>query len=213
EKQKSHSGSPAREEGEAEGEEGDNQAEGSEVTEKDEETASHSKVRLEEDGEEYGYDETNENQEEGVHSDNSSEEMDKESKLETARPRRMTEISLKTTVHPLPIGTSFFIFSHKNRFRVTCHWLCNHSYFGNIILVCIMISSAMLAAEDPLNASSERNQILNYFDYFFTTVFTVEICLKMISYGFVLHEGAFCRSAFNLLDLLVVCVSLISMFF
>jgi len=34
----------------------------------------------------------------------------------------------------------------------------------------------------------------------------------MITYGFVLHDGAFCRSAFNLLDLLVVFVSLIAMF-
>jgi voltage-dependent calcium channel L type alpha-1D len=51
---------------------------------------------------------------------------------------------------------------------------------------------------------------LNHFDYFFTTVFTIEIALKVISYGMLLHDGAFCRSAFNLLDLLVVCVSLIS---
>lgn len=55
-------------------------------------------------------------------------------------------------------------------------------------------------------------QILNYFDYFFTTIFTIELALKLISYGFVLHKGAFCRSAFNLLDLLVVCVSLVSIF-
>uniref|UniRef100_A0A182UKH3 Voltage-dependent L-type calcium channel subunit alpha n=1 Tax=Anopheles melas TaxID=34690 RepID=A0A182UKH3_9DIPT len=100
-----------------------------------------------------------------------------------------------------------------NIFRIFCHWLCNHSTFGNIILVCIMFSSAMLAAEDPLNANSERNQILNYFDYFFTSVFTIELLLKLVSYGFLFHDGAFCRSAFNLLDLLVVCVSLISMFF
>lgn len=53
-------------------------------------------------------------------------------------------------------------------------------------------------------------QILNHFDYFFTTVFTIEIALKVIAYGLVFHKGAFCRSAFNLLDLLVVCVSLIS---
>jgi voltage-dependent calcium channel L type alpha-1D len=56
-------------------------------------------------------------------------------------------------------------------------------------------------------------QFLNYFDYFFTTVFTIELFLKMVSYGFILHDGAFCRSSFNLLDLLVVCVSLISIFF
>ncbi len=65
------------------------------------------------------------------------------------------------------------------RFRVACHYICNHSYFGNIVLVCIMVSSAMLAAEDPLNSNSERNKILNYFDYFFTTIFTVEVCLKV----------------------------------
>ena len=32
----------------------------------------------------------------------------------------------------------------------------------NIMLVCILISSAMLAAEDPLNADSSRNQVSNY---------------------------------------------------
>merc|ERR1719188_599194 len=113
----------------------------------------------------------------------------------------------------MPKESSLFIFSSKNRFRVMCHFICNHSYFGNIVLVCIMISSAMLAAEDPLRADSPRNKILNYFDYFFTTIFTIEVCLKVISYGFILHPGAFCRAGFNLLDLLVVAVSLISFMF
>ncbi|XP_051160359.1 muscle calcium channel subunit alpha-1 isoform X2 [Leptopilina boulardi] len=128
----------------------------------------------------------------------------------SARPRRMSEFNMATKTQPIPPGSAFFIFSQKSRFRIFCHWVCNHSYFGNVILVCIMISSAMLAAEDPLKSTSPRNLILNYFDYFFTTVFTIEICLKMISYGAFIHDGAFCRSAFNLLDLLVVCVSLIS---
>ncbi|CAL4062820.1 unnamed protein product, partial [Meganyctiphanes norvegica] len=118
-----------------------------------------------------------------------------------------------TKVLPIPKYTSFFIFSHTNSFRVFCHAVCNHSLFGNIILVCILISSGMLAAEDPLRSDSERNRILNYFDIFFTTVFTIEICLKVISYGFILHPGAFLRSAFNLLDILVVAVSLISFTF
>jgi hypothetical protein len=113
----------------------------------------------------------------------------------------------------MPKESSLFIFSSKNRFRVMCHFICNHSYFGNIVLVCIMISSAMLAAEDPLRSDSPRNKILNYFDYFFTTIFTIEVCLKVISYGFILHTGAFCRAGFNLLDLLVVAVSLISFMF
>ncbi|XP_030377282.1 voltage-dependent calcium channel type D subunit alpha-1 isoform X2 [Scaptodrosophila lebanonensis] len=129
----------------------------------------------------------------------------------TARPRRMSEVNTATKILPIPPGTSFFLFSQTNRFRVFCHWLCNHSNFGNIILCCIMFSSAMLAAENPLKADADLNKVLNKFDYFFTAVFTIELILKLISYGFVLHDGAFCRSAFNLLDLLVVCVSLISL--
>nr|CAD7401311.1 unnamed protein product [Timema poppensis] len=195
----------------------------------------------------------------------------------SARPRRLSEFNMGNTAQPIPQATSFFIFSQSNRFRVFCHWLCNHSYFGNLILASIMISSAMLAAEDPLNSTGGRNDksfalskenttgyaeniclqvsahnycchlhmhiptfmdgtnahttsyclggfvlldahyledrnVLSKFDNVFTTIFTIEISLKMISYGFVLHDGAFCRSAFNLLDLLVVFVSLVATF-
>ncbi|CAH8488523.1 unnamed protein product [Schistosoma rodhaini] len=110
----------------------------------------------------------------------------------------------------MPPHSAFFIFADTNKFRIFCHNVVCFSHFGNIVLVCILVSSILLAAEDPLHANSPRNRILNMFDYFFTSVFTVEITLKMISYGFVLHEGAFCRSVFNLLDLIVVCVALVS---
>ena len=56
-------------------------------------------------------------------------------------------------------------------------------------------------------------QILNYFDYFFTTIFTIECLFKIIAYGFLFHPGSFCRSGFNMLDLAVVAVSLISFVF
>jgi len=129
------------------------------------------------------------------------------------KERRMMSESPINKVMPIPEYSALFVFGYDNSFRKMCHFICNHSYFGNVVLVCIMVSSAMLAAEDPLNSNSERNRILNYFDYFFTTIFTIEVCLKVISYGFILHPGAFCRSGFNLLDLLVVAVSLISFIF
>ncbi len=44
-----------------------------------------------------------------------------------------------------------------------CHYICNHSYFNNVVLVCILVSSVMLAAEDPLNASSYRNIVSHHF--------------------------------------------------
>ncbi|XP_013916142.1 PREDICTED: voltage-dependent L-type calcium channel subunit alpha-1D-like isoform X1 [Thamnophis sirtalis] len=73
-----------------------------------------------------------------------------------------------------------------------------------------MLSSASLAAEDPIRSHSFRNNILGYFDYAFTAIFTVEILLKLTVFGAFLHKGSFCRNYFNLLDLLVVGVSLVS---
>lgn len=235
EKNKSHSGSPARDEvsGEQDGDRGEGtggEDEGggtdlyrdpnetmedyepaldTETSEKSEDMNTHGKVRLNLESDEEVEEE--EVEQTGIQGNFFSD--DGTDQGVSARPRRMSEFNMATKTQPIPAGSAFFIFAQNNRFRIFCHWLCNHSYFGNVILVCIMISSAMLAAEDPLRAASPRNLVLNHFDYFFTTVFTIEIWLKMISYGFIIHDGAFCRSAFNLLDLVVVIASLVSMSF
>ncbi|XP_035871899.1 voltage-dependent L-type calcium channel subunit alpha-1S isoform X2 [Phyllostomus discolor] len=127
------------------------------------------------------------------------------------RPRPLAELQLKEKAVPIPEASSFFIFSPTNKIRVLCHRIVNATWFTNFILLFIMLSSAALAAEDPIRAESMRNQILGYFDIAFTSVFTVEIILKMTTYGAFLHKGSFCRNYFNLLDLLVVAVSLVSM--
>ncbi|XP_045392011.1 voltage-dependent L-type calcium channel subunit alpha-1S [Lemur catta] len=126
------------------------------------------------------------------------------------RPRPLAELQLKEKAVPIPDASSFFIFSPTNKIRVLCHRIVNATWFTNFILLFILLSSAALAAEDPIRAESMRNQILKHFDIGFTSVFTVEIVLKMTTYGAFLHEGSFCRSYFNMLDLLVVAVSLIS---
>uniref|UniRef100_A0A674E5E9 Voltage-dependent L-type calcium channel subunit alpha n=1 Tax=Salmo trutta TaxID=8032 RepID=A0A674E5E9_SALTR len=126
------------------------------------------------------------------------------------RPQRLSDLSIKEKTPPIPEGSAFFIFSNTNPVRVACHKLINHHIFTNLILVFIMLSSVSLAAEDPIRNFSARNIILGYFDYAFTAIFTVEILLKMTAFGAFLHKGAFCRNYFNLLDLLVVGVSLVS---
>ncbi|XP_056660134.1 voltage-dependent L-type calcium channel subunit alpha-1D isoform X4 [Monodelphis domestica] len=126
------------------------------------------------------------------------------------RPRRISELNMKEKIIPIPEGSAFFILSKTNPIRVGCHRLINHHIFTNLILVFIMLSSASLAAEDPIRSHSFRNIILGYFDYAFTAIFTVEILLKMTTFGAFLHKGAFCRNYFNLLDMLVVGVSLVS---
>ncbi|KAF1441107.1 Voltage-dependent L-type calcium channel subunit alpha-1S, partial [Pygoscelis papua] len=127
------------------------------------------------------------------------------------RPRPLAELQLKEKAVPMPEASSFFIFSPTNKFRMLCHRIVNATWFTNFILLFILLSSISLAAEDPIRAESFRNQVLGYFDIGFTSVFTVEIVLKMTAYGAFLHKGSFCRNSFNILDLLVVAVSLISM--
>uniref|UniRef100_A0A4W5NJF2 Voltage-dependent L-type calcium channel subunit alpha n=1 Tax=Hucho hucho TaxID=62062 RepID=A0A4W5NJF2_9TELE len=126
------------------------------------------------------------------------------------RPQRLSDLSVKEKTPPIPEG------SLSTKHRILCKHihtdflLTNHHIFTNLILVFIMLSSVSLAAEDPIRNFSARNIILGYFDYAFTAIFTVEILLKMTAFGAFLHKGAFCRNYFNLLDLLVVGVSLVS---
>ncbi|KAF4072330.1 hypothetical protein AMELA_G00261950 [Ameiurus melas] len=127
------------------------------------------------------------------------------------RPRPMADLQLKETVVPMPEASAFFIFGPQNKFRKLCHRAINATPFTNFILLLILLSSISLAAEDPIDPKSFRNKILAYADIVFTTVFTIEIVLKMTVYGAFLHKGSFCRNAFNILDLIVVVVSLMSM--
>uniref|UniRef100_A0A669CPL7 Voltage-dependent L-type calcium channel subunit alpha n=1 Tax=Oreochromis niloticus TaxID=8128 RepID=A0A669CPL7_ORENI len=127
------------------------------------------------------------------------------------RPRPMADLQLKEEAVPLPEASSFFIFGPQNKFRKLCYKIINASSFTNLILLFILLSSISLAAEDPIDPKSYRNQILAYADIVFTSVFTIEIVLKMTVYGAFMHKGSFCRNSFNILDLIVVGVSLLSM--
>ncbi|XP_029990983.1 calcium channel, voltage-dependent, L type, alpha 1D subunit, a isoform X3 [Sphaeramia orbicularis] len=173
-------------------------------------------------------DDKDEKEEEEDNDDTAAEEEDPE--VPSGPRPAISELVKKEKITPIPEGSAFFIFSTTNPVRVFCHRLINHHIFTNLILVFIMLSSVSLAAEDPIRNFSARNIILGYFDYAFTAIFTVEIVLKvlgyadyvftsmftfeiilkMTTYGAFLHKGAFCRNYFNLLDLLVVGVSLVS---
>ena len=48
------------------------------------------------------------------------------------------------------------------------------------IMIVISASSVALAAEDPRGDLSKKNEYLNYMDFIFTGVFTVEMILKVI---------------------------------
>lgn len=116
---------------------------------------------------------------------------------------------------PRPIlpYSSMFILSSTNPIRVFAHNIVNMAYFEPFIMTIIVASSISLAAEDPVLEDSEWNMVLNYFDYAFTLVFTVEMLLKVIDLGVMLHPGSYGRDFWNLLDAIVVICALIAFAF
>ncbi|XP_076348335.1 voltage-dependent calcium channel type A subunit alpha-1-like [Tachypleus tridentatus] len=109
----------------------------------------------------------------------------------------------------LPYSSMFFL-SPTNPVRRAAHYIVNLRYFDLFIMIVISLSSIALAAEDPVMEDSEKNRILNYFDYAFTGVFTMEMMLKVIDQGVVFHPGSYCRDPWNILDAIVVVCALVA---
>uniref|UniRef100_H3ATC4 Voltage-dependent P/Q-type calcium channel subunit alpha n=1 Tax=Latimeria chalumnae TaxID=7897 RepID=H3ATC4_LATCH len=84
---------------------------------------------------------------------------------------------------PMPPYSSMFILSTTNPLRRACHYIVNLRYFEMCILMVIAMSSIALAAEDPVQPDSTRNNVLRYFDYVFTGVFTFEMVIKVRDRG------------------------------
>ncbi|KAK3519972.1 hypothetical protein QTP70_009637 [Hemibagrus guttatus] len=114
---------------------------------------------------------------------------------------------------PMPPYSSMFILSTTNPFRRMCHYIVTLRYFEMCILLVIAMSSIALAAEDPVWPDSPRNNVLRYFDYVFTGVFTFEMLIKMVDLGLVLHQGSYFRDLWNILDFIVVSGALVAFAF
>ncbi|KAI4797714.1 hypothetical protein KUCAC02_024909, partial [Chaenocephalus aceratus] len=114
---------------------------------------------------------------------------------------------------PMPPFSSCFIMSTTNPFRKCCHYILTLKYFEFSILSVIAMSSIALAAEDPVSPDSPRNNVLRYFDYVFTGVFTFEMLIKMVVLGLFLHQGAYFRDLWNILDFIVVSGALVAFAF
>ncbi|XP_072765463.1 voltage-dependent calcium channel type A subunit alpha-1 isoform X2 [Anoplolepis gracilipes] len=114
---------------------------------------------------------------------------------------------------PMLPYSSMFILSPTNPVRRAAHWVVNLRYFDFFIMVVISLSSIALAAEDPVSESAPRNRILNYFDYAFTGVFTIEMVLKIVDLGIILHPGSYLREFWNIMDAVVVICAMVSFAF
>ncbi|XP_043065453.1 voltage-dependent calcium channel type A subunit alpha-1 isoform X13 [Drosophila ficusphila] len=151
-------------------------------------------------------------QADGVHVENGDGAVvpSKSSKGKKKEEEKKEEEEVTEGPKPMLPYSSMFILSPTNPIRRGAHWVVNLPYFDFFIMVVISMSSIALAAEDPVRENSRRNKILNYFDYAFTGVFTIEMLLKIVDLGVILHPGSYLREFWNIMDAVVVICAAVS---
>jgi hypothetical protein len=122
-----------------------------------------------------------------------------------------------------PEGTSLFLLNQKNGFRVALYRFIEWKWFDRLILLLILISSVLLAIDQPYitfcsgqveGATMDCHltyQVIKMADTVLTFLFLGEFLLKNIALGVVLHKDAYWRDSWNILDGSLVIISLISL--
>jgi hypothetical protein len=95
---------------------------------------------------------------------------------------------------------SLYLFSKENSFRRACYLIYQNYWFERIIILMIVLSSIKLGVDTyspSFPETSSFHSISGGMDTFFTWVFIVEFCLKVISMGFIMDEGSYLRDQWN----------------
>lgn len=107
------------------------------------------------------------------------------------------------------------VLGKNNVFRIWCSKLVGHPWFDHSILFLIGCSTVLLALENPLeDPESSYVKTLKKIDVVVSIIFTGELVIKIIVYGFCFNGAeSYIKNAWNQMDFLIVTVSIISMTF
>lgn len=138
---------------------------------------------------------------------------------EAEASKKQTEDAMKDCTGFIPgeppelIDNSLFCFVPTNPVRMSLSHVVVHPVFDNFILFLIIASTITLAMDGPtLDPDSDLAAVLKNLDYVFTTIFTIELFMKVIVYGLIMSETAYLRDSWNVLDAFIVTISLLSVF-
>ncbi|CAD5222212.1 unnamed protein product [Bursaphelenchus xylophilus] len=108
--------------------------------------------------------------------------------------------------------SSLFIFSPKNKIRIFCLKLTQKKWFDYTILAFIGVNCITLAMERPsIPPQSVERTFLIVTGYIFTFIFTVEMTMKVIANGCFVGKGSYFKDGWNILDGILVIISLINL--
>ncbi|KAJ8283882.1 hypothetical protein COCON_G00027320 [Conger conger] len=105
---------------------------------------------------------------------------------------------------------SLYLFPPQSRFRVTCSKIIKHKMFDHIVLSIIFLNCITIAMERPrIDPTSAERIFLRVSNYIFTSIFVAEMTVKVAALGFCLGQNAYLKSSWNMLDGMLVMISVI----
>jgi len=112
---------------------------------------------------------------------------------------------------PLPPINSCGLFSPTNSFRIMCGNIVASFYFEAFIQAVIFSSSCSLILDNPLeNPDTPTSKAFAVFELISTVIFSMEMLVKVITFGFALNKRAYLRNSWNVLDFIIVTTSILS---
>ncbi|XP_064818471.1 voltage-dependent T-type calcium channel subunit alpha-1H-like isoform X4 [Oncorhynchus masou masou] len=105
---------------------------------------------------------------------------------------------------------NLYLFSPRNSFRVWAKGMISHKMFDHVVLLFIFLNCITIALERPgiLPHSTER-VFLGVSNYVFTIIFLAEMTVKIVALGFCWGKQSYLKSSWNVLDGILVFVSLV----
>ncbi|CAL8305145.1 unnamed protein product [Merluccius merluccius] len=105
---------------------------------------------------------------------------------------------------------ALYLFSPQNPFRMWCQGMISHKMFDHVVLVFIFLNCITIALERPdIQPHSAERVFLSVSNYVFTVIFLAEMAVKVIALGFCCGEQSYLQSSWNVLDGVLVFVSLV----
>lgn len=98
--------------------------------------------------------------------------------------------------------------------RSGCVRLVCDKRLDHFILLVILANSVFMLLEPLENEASSTDAVLSMaVEWVCMTIFTLELCIRLVACGIICHTGAFFHDAWNIIDLAVVCPFWILIFF
>ena len=111
-------------------------------------------------------------------------------------------------------ASSCFFLDPDNRFRRFIFAVVDHRYFERAVLAIIVLNCITLILATPwIEDQPGVYIIVDVGEYLFQILFTIEMVLKIIALGFVLHPHSYLRSNWNRIDFVIVILGFVSFFF